>query len=164
VPHNTGVRNIHYGFLVLGPATAAVSYVEIEAHDSYREIQDGYATIQVTVVDGSHKFQDVMHSAEAKVPGDFRMAISGMPQQSLPGGTGSKPGDTRGVLINRASSTVTFFENGVVVPSSGLHVPAMSANTCVALQLTAYKPQADVGFIVRITAKPPPASYAAVAD
>eukprot|EP01046_Picozoa_sp_COSAG06_P008865 COSAG06_NODE_454_length_15536_cov_23.174257_10_plen_41_part_00 len=40
----------------------------------------------------------------------------------------------------------------------------MSANTCVALQLMAYKPQADAGFTVRITAKPPPASYAAVAD
>jgi hypothetical protein len=112
VPHDTGLQNNHCGFLVLGPPTAAVSYIEIEADDGYRGTSNGLGTITMTVVDGSHKFQDVMHSAEAKVPGDFRMAISGMPLQSLPGGTGSKPGDTRGVLINRASSTVTFFENG----------------------------------------------------
>ena len=163
VPHDQGRC---FGFLLLGPPTAAVSYVEIEADDGYRAIENGYASIQVTVVDGSHRYQDVFHSAdaEAAVPGDFQRAKSGMPQQSIPGGKGSKPGDTRGMLINRASSTVTFFENGVVVPSSGLHVPMMSANTCVALQLIAYKPQADAGFTVRITAKPPPASYAAVAD
>eukprot|EP01046_Picozoa_sp_COSAG06_P008864 COSAG06_NODE_454_length_15536_cov_23.174257_9_plen_331_part_00 len=109
VPHD---QSGCFGFLLLGPPTAAVSYVEIEADDGYRAIENGYASIQMTVVDGTHKYQDTYYSAEAKVLGDFQRAISGMPQQSFLDSANAKPGDTRGLLINRASGTVTLFENG----------------------------------------------------